>query len=572
MTNDQNSNNNSCAAWIVKFLKAKNVDLIFGLQGGHIQPIWDFCFKLGVKIIDVRDEKAAVHMAQAYNILTGKVGVAMVTAGPGVTNTVTGIANASLSSNSILLIGGCSPSPQSNMGGLQDIPSTEILKPITRYSRTARVAEQLIRELDLAYASSIGQTGESGPSYIEIPTNILRKTLKNKLILKEWMQAQEKYKAYPNPDDIAYAINTLNNAKKPLLISGRGAKNCEKELLEFIDKTNILYLDTQDSRGLIPNDHPNNVYSARHNTMTDADLIILIGRRLDYQLAFGSPAIFKNAKFIRISDNFNELLDNRRGSPEILADTSETLKQITPHLTNLKFDNNWIEKIKEEHKNRINKINSKTIEKLGKDGKINPNLIFKEIRSLLSNDFIGIADGGDILSFARIGLTSRYYLDPGVFGCLGIGIPYAIAASEVYKDKKIVCVIGDGSFGFNAMEIDTAVRNNSNICIIISNNAGWNIETHDQKINYGGRITGTKLRHCNYANLANALGAKGIRVEKPDELKDAIKLGIKNTPSVIDVVTSSTIISSDATKGLGFVPEYQALNIWNELETEFRKK
>ena len=570
MINDLNKDDNSCAAWIVKFLKEKKVEIIFGLQGGHIQPIWDYCFKLGIKILDVRDEKAAVHMAQAYNILTGKIGVAMVTAGPGVTNTVTGIANACLSSNPVLLIGGCSPIPQSNMGSLQDIPSTEILKPITRYSKTARVSEQLIKELDLAYSSAIGHIGEPGPSYIEIPTDILRENIKEKIVLKEWLNFREKYRPFPNPNDILMAIEAIKRSKRPLIITGRGAKECKKELKEFIDKTNILYLDTQDSRGVVSNDHPNNVFTARHNTMSEADLVILLGRKLDYQLAFGSPAIFKKAKFIRISDSSHELLDNRRGFPEIFANPEESLKQITMNINNLMFDNNWIENIKTMHQDRIKKSNAKVVEKLGEDGKINPNLIFKEIKSLTSNNFIGIADGGDILSFARVGLNTRYYLDSGVFGCLGVGVPYSIAASEVHKDKKVICVTGDGAFGFNAMEIDTAVRNNSNICIIISNNAGWNIEAHDQKINYGNRIAGTKLNHSDYAKMAIGLGAFGIRVENPEDLKNSIKLGLENTPSVIDVVTSSSFISSDALKGLGFVPKYQALNVWDDLEKEYR--
>ena len=156
MIQDLNTDNNSCAAWIAKFLINRKVEFVFGLQGGHIQPIWDHCYKLGIKIIDVRDEKAAVHMAQAYSYFTGKVGIAMVTAGPGVTNTVTGIANAFLSNIPVLLIGGCAPLPQNNMGPLQDIPHVDILKPVTNYSRTARVPDQVIRELDLAFSYAIG--------------------------------------------------------------------------------------------------------------------------------------------------------------------------------------------------------------------------------------------------------------------------------------------------------------------------------------------------------------------------------------------------------------------------------
>ena len=572
MIQDLNTDNNSCAAWIAKFLKNRKVEIIFGLQGGHIQPIWDHCYKLGIQIIDVRDEKAAVHMAQAYSYFSRKVGVAMVTAGPGVTNTVTAIANAFLSNVPVLLIGGCTPIPQNNMGPLQDIPHVDILKPITNYSRTARVPEQLIRELDIAFSCAIGNMGSSGPSYFEVPTDILRASVDEKLVLHDWMIEKRPYDIYPNPNDIDKAINTIKHSKRPLMISGRGALNAGQQILKFINKYNIPYLDTQDSRGLIPQSNPHYVFAARSKAMGEADLVILLGRKLDYQLAFGSPAVFKKAKFIRISESPLELTDNRRGFPEILSNPGLAIEQIHNKLNKSNFDEAWITSIKNFHLKKINKVSTKKVKKTGDDNKINPNMIFESLKNIIDDDFIGIADGGDILSFARVGLHSKYYLDSGVFGCLGIGIPYAIAASKVFKEKKIICVTGDGSFGFNAMEIDTAVRNKSNICIIISNNGGWNIEKHDQRLNYGNRVYATSLPHCNYAALAKSLGAHGVRVEDPDKLQKSLTEALNNTPSVVDVITSATILSSDATKGLGFVPKYQALDVWDDMEIEFRKK
>ena len=571
MSNDFNKDNNSVAAWIVKFLIKRKVKVIYGLQGGHIQPIWDFCYKLGIKIVDVRDEKAAVHMAQAYSIITNNIGVAMVTAGPGVTNTVTGVANASLALSPVLIIGGCTPIKQSNMGPLQDIPHVDIMKPITRYARTARVPEQVIRELDLAISYAIGNLGEPGPSYIEIPTDVLRKTVPEKLIFNDLIKEKKPYNIYPNPKDIKLLIDKIENSKKPLLISGRGAKNCKESLINFLDKNSILYLDTQDSRGVIPYGHSSNVYAARSKVMSEADLIILLGRKLDYQLAYGSPAIFKNASFVRISDVAHELVDNRRGDPEIFANPKIVFEKLNSIDLKLKIDRKWVSDIKNFHSKKLFNNHQKSQNKLGKDLKIHPEFIFSSIRNLVDDNFFGIADGGDILSFARVGLNSKYYLDSGVFGCLGVGIPYAIVASEVYKDIPTICVIGDGAFGFNALEIDTAVRNKSNICIIISNNAGWNIETHDQKLNYGNRVYGTSLNHSDYAKVAEGMGAYSKRVEKPEDLESSISNALKNTPSVVDVITSSSVLSSDALKGLGFVPEYQALDIWDELEKKFRK-
>src|SRR3974390_184665 len=189
-TQDLNADPLACAAWVARFLKSRGIDRVFGLQGGHIQPIWDHVAQLGIRIIDVRDEGAAVHMAHAHAELAGGLGVAMATAGPGVTNTVPAMANASLARARVLLMGGCRSRPQANMGPLQDIPHVDILRPVTRASRTARVAEQVVRELDEAVARALGDVGEPGPAYIEIPTDVLRTPVPPQLVLDEWMAAK----------------------------------------------------------------------------------------------------------------------------------------------------------------------------------------------------------------------------------------------------------------------------------------------------------------------------------------------------------------------------------------------
>src|SRR5215475_8940106 len=208
-SHDLNADEQSCAAWIARFLKARGIDRIFGLQGGHIQPIWDHVARQGIRIIDVRDEGAAVHMAHAHAELTGSFGVAMATAGPGVTNTVTAMANASLARAPVLLIGGCTSRPQANMGPLQDIPHVDILRPVTRASRTARVAEQLVRELDEAVARARGDMGEPGPVYLEIPTDVLRTSVPPQLVLDEWMVAKAPRMVPPDSAKVALAVDAL---------------------------------------------------------------------------------------------------------------------------------------------------------------------------------------------------------------------------------------------------------------------------------------------------------------------------------------------------------------------------
>jgi acetolactate synthase-1/2/3 large subunit len=205
------------------------------------------------------------------------------------------------------------------------------------------------------------------------------------------------------------------------------------------------------------------------------------------------------------------------------------------------------------------------------DGKIHPAAIFDAIARVAAPDHVGIADGGDILSFARIGLQSRTYMDAGAFGCLGVGVPFAVAAALAFPGRQVISVNGDGAFGFNAMEVDTAVRHGAKAVFVVANNAAWNIERYDQEQNYGGRVVGTTLRHSDYAALGRALGAHGERVEDAADLPAALERALANAPAVVDVVTSQRAVSSDARKGLGFVPDYQALTAWDEAERKRRQ-
>lgn len=569
---DLGSGPNSVAAWIVRFLEARGVDRVFGLQGGHIQPIWDLVGRAGIRIIDVRDEGAAVHMAHAHSELTGVLGVAIVTAGPGVTNTVTAMCNASLARIPVLLIGGCTSRPQANMGPLQDIPHVDILRHVTRTARTARVADQVIREFNEAVARAQGDGGEPGPVYLEIPTDILRTDVAPTLVLDDWMRPNYPRTILPDPAAVAEAVEAIWSARRPVVITGRGARSAGGALVRFLDATGAFYLDTQESRGLVPSNHPSFAGAIRGNIMNDADLAIVIGRKLDYQLGYGSPAVFPNAKFIRIADTATELIDNRRGDPEILATPALALDAIADAAGNRapNIDNTWADALRRKQQDRARRKYSEPAI-VAQDGKLHPNCIFDAIHDLAEPDYIGIADGGDLLSFARIGLTARVYMDAGAFGCLGVGVPYAIAAALALPGRQVISVNGDGAYGINAMEIDTAVRHGAKAVFIVSNNAAWNIERLDQQDNYGGRIYGTTLRHSDYAGMARALGAHGERVERPEQMKEALRRALANAPAVIDVVTSQYAVSSDATKGLGFVADYQPLTAWDEAEQRRRK-
>jgi acetolactate synthase I/II/III large subunit len=561
------------ALWVARFLVARGVDRVFGLQGGHIQPIWDHLHRLGVRIVDVRDEGAAVHMAHAHAQLSGGVGVALATAGPGVTNCITAITNAHLERVPVLLIGGCPPVPQDDLGPLQGIDHVALLQPVTRHARTLRVAEQITRDLDKAWALACGDGGAPGPVYLDIPTDVLRQAVPAACVLDEHLHAPRRALQAPDATLVAEAAERLRAARRPLVITGRGARGAGAALNALLDASGAVYLDTQESRGLVEGSHPAVVGAVRARAMQEADCVLVVGRKLDYQLAYGSPAVFTQARFLRIADHADELRDNRRGEVELLADAGLAMSALAQALgtPSPALDRDWTTALRSEHVRRAARhAEAMASAPPGRDGHLHPNRIFAALRRVLKPDAIAVADGGDLLSFARQGLEVRHYLDAGSFGCLGVGTPYAVAAALLHPDRQVVAITGDGAFGINAMEIDSAQRHGAKAVFIVSNNAAWNIERLDQEMNYEGRVVGTTLASSDYAAMARAFGLHAERVTDPNRLEAAIREAFDHAPALIDVVTTQDAMSSDAGKGLGWVPDRQALTAWDEAEQRRR--
>ena len=565
---------NTSAGVIARFLKARGVDRIFALCGGHIMPMWMRADAEGIEIIDVRDERAAVYMAHAYSELTGKLGVALVTAGPGVTNAMTGIANAHVARASVLVLSGLPPRPQENRGALQDIVHTDLLKSITRYARTVRESSLVLQELDEAVSRAEGYGGEPGPVYLDFPTDVLRDDVPAAIQMEEHFRPKTKRDIEPHADDVDQAIELIWNAKRPLVISGRGARGAGKELCEFLDQLGALYLDTGESKGLVPDSHPSVVAAMRGKVMGDADLVVTIGRRLDFQLAYGSPAVFGEAKFVRIGDVPLEMRDNRRGAVELFATPKAALAAINKKVSGRKsaVDTAWANGLREQHEARAKKLKDTMLSAPSdSQGRIHPNRVLAELQKQLKDDSIVVADGGDFLAFARIGLNASTYLDPGSLGCIGIGTAFGISASLARPNQDVVIATGDGAFGFNAMEIDTAARHKAPVLIVVANNGAWQIEVHDQTDTHG-KVVGTKLQFSDYAQMAKAFGLYAERVESADDLEGAISRAMKNRPALLDVVVTPEAKSSDAKTGLAWVPDLQPLEAWDDAERKWRSK
>lgn len=434
--------------------------------------------------------------------------------------------------------------------------------------------DNVVRDLDKAYAAAAGDGGPPGAVYVEIPTDVLRKQVSPKIVLREWLEAKPPRNLAPNAEEVRKAASIVRESKRPLVLTGRGALGASRALVSFLERTGAVYLDTQESRNLVPSEHASYVGAVRARAMQDADLLIVVGRKLDYQTGYGSPAVLPNARIIRIGDNWEELRENRRGEVEMFATPGLALDALgneikAPAPT---LDTAWTKALRDEHVRRASKYAGTLAESpAGKDGHMHPNRIFAALQKLLKPDAITIADGGDILSFARMGLPVRTYLDSGTFGCLGVGPPYGVAAALLHPERQVVVVSGDGAFGINAMEIDSAKRHGAKVVFIVANNAAWNIERLDQEMNYGGRVFGTTLAWSDYAMMARAFGLHGERVTDPARLPGALEEAFAKAPSLVDVVVTQYAISSDAGKGLGWVPEYQALTAWDEAERARRQ-
>jgi len=562
----------SVAGLIARLLKQRGVKRVFALCGGHIMPIWMRLDAEGIRIIDVRDERAAVHMAQAHAELTGELGVALVTAGPGLTNAITGIANAHVSRASVLVLSGGNPRPQENRGGLQDLDHTHLVRTITRYARTVREPSLALAELDEAIARAFGEGGEPGPAYIDFPVDTLRAIVPKPLQLEEHLRAKPRTVTRPDPAQIAAAVDVLWSARRVLVISGRGARGAGAELIALLDKLGAVYLDTGESRGLVPDTHPSGVGAMRGAVMGDADVVVTVGRRLDFQLAYGSPAVFQSAKFVRIGDTPGEIRDNRRGTVEVLASPAETLRALVQHAGNRvsEVDRQWSAKLRAGHEERAKKLQQTMASApAGSDGRLHPNRVLSALQEAMGNDAVVVTDGGDFLSFARVGLSAPLMLDPGSFGCIGIGVPYGIAAGLAFPEKTVVVATGDGAFGFNAIEIDTAVRHKAPVLIVVANNGAWQIEVHDQTVTHG-KVVGTRLQFSDYAAMARSFGMHAERVETEAQLKPAIARALANRPALLDMVVTPEAVSSDGKTGLAWVPDLQPLAAWDEAERKWR--
>ena len=515
---------------VAKALKNEGVDTIFTLCGGHIIDIYDGCLDEGIKIIDVRHEQTAAHAADGYARQTGKLGCVVTTAGPGCTNAITGIATAFRSESPILHIGGQSSLSQHKQGSLQDLPHVDIMKPITKFSSGVFSTERVADMISMAARECF--TGAYGPSYLEIPRDILDAEIPMETaVIPEPGSYRVSTKSIGDPNDIEALANILIKAERPAVLFGQQvwASQSHNEAIAFVRALGIPAYGNGAARGMMPTDDPLNFDRTRSDAFKEADVILIVGTPFDFRMGYGKR--ISAPTLIQIDQSYATVGKNRDISMGIAGDPGAILKAVTDAATG-HINKNASQK-RQKWVENLRKIEAVKLEKLmpafqSDSNPIHPYRLAWEINEFLGEDTIYIGDGGDVVTISAQAVRPRapgQWMDPGALGSLGVGTGFAMAAKLAHPDKEVMCLYGDGAFGMTSFDMETAQRFGAPYIAVVGNNSHMNQIRYGQMAKYGtqrGNI-GNKLGDVPFSRFGEMIGGYGEEVREADQIQPALR-------------------------------------------------
>ena len=516
---------------VARVLKQAGVGHVFTLCGGHILPIYDGCVKDGIGVIDVRHEQAAAHAADAYARLTRNVGVAIVTAGPGVTDAVTGVANAHAARSPLLLIGGAAPLGLRGLGALQEMEQVALLRPITKGAWSVAETRQIPQVLTTAIR--VARSGRPGPVFVDIPVDLLLNTVEDRLapIPTDYVHRTP---LAGDPAAIERLAALLAGAERPVVMAGSGVywDDAAAALATFADTVGVPVFMNGAGRGALPAAHPLAFAQARGFALGQADVVVVLGAPLDFRLGYGRPPTFaENARVGMVDCDPEELGRNRSLAVGIVGHIGRVLDQVTavlPASTAARFAD-WRARVGVRERESRERLDAQGT---ADDIPVSHYRWAAEIARHVTPDTIVVGDGGDVVGCAsKIVRLHRpgQWLDPGPFGCLGVGPPFAIAAKLLHPDRRVLLIAGDGAFGLNGMEMETAVRFRLPITCIVGNDGGWGQIRNPQLSFFGEeRAVATSLPTTRYDLMVEALGGRGVLVRDPKEIGPALERALQS--------------------------------------------
>jgi acetolactate synthase-1/2/3 large subunit len=538
---------------LVRALEREDVHEIFALHGGHLDAIFKACREHDFRVIDTRHEQAAAHMADGWARTTGRPGVAMVTAGPGVTDAVTGVANAYLDAIPMVLFGGRSPLLDDELLPLQGgIDQVALMRPITKWARSVVHTARIPEYVAMAFRQAV--SGRPGPVFLELPIDVLFARAEEESVVFP-QNYRPKSPAGPSREALQQVLRWIDEADRPAILAGGGVwfAQAAKELTEFAEEAHIPVLSNAKARGSISEEHPlcfgafGAIHPAAHARRggKSADLVILLGTRIGLATGGRNSIIPADARVIQVDIEPEEIGRGRSIDLGVVADCGEFLRQAIEAAGGVKFNRHeaWIEQLTAMRAGQRQKWD----EAMKTERPIHPARMARDVMQALEPDAIVAADGGETAAWIANSYKARQagsFLSHGYLGCLGIGIPFALAAKVAHPQRQVACVIGDGSVGLNFAEFDTAVRHNLPVTVVVNNDMQWGMSKHGQVLAWGpGNTVGTELGVIHYERAAQGLGAHAEFVEHASEIVPALKRALNSgRAACVNIMTDPDVI------------------------------
>ncbi|MEI7889279.1 MAG: acetolactate synthase [Actinomycetes bacterium] len=525
---------------IARRLKAYGVSKLFTLSGGHIFSIFDGCRDEGIDIVDVRHEQTAVFAAEGWAKVTRQPGVAALTAGPGVTNGMSGIAGALMNRSPILVLGGRAPQMRWGMGSLQEIDHIPFVDPLVKFSGTPMSTAEIPGMVDEALNASL--SAPSGPTFLDFPMDFV-------------FQAAPDCGTDATPptpwsgpaisgSELDKAIDLLKNAERPAVMAGTNLwwGRGEVELLKLCEEIGIPAAVNGMARGSIPADSPIFRSRARSATLQGADVALVIGVPMDFRLGFGA-SFGPETKLIVLDVAKPEREHPREVAAELYGAMPATLAAIREGIGGALDTKEWLASTAAVE---AEKRAAEDVELNDSRAPLHPMRLYKELANFIDRDAIVVVDAGDFGSYAGRVIDSYVpgsWLDPGPYGCLGAGPGQALAAKIAHPDRQVVLLLGDGAFGFSGMEFDTLVRHGVQVVGVMGNNGIWALEKHPMEFLYGYSVAADLQPELRYDKVVEALGGHAELVTKPDEMRPALERAFSSgKPALVNVLTDPTVV------------------------------
>jgi acetolactate synthase-like protein len=575
---------------VADVLAAQGVRHLFTLCGGHISPILVECQRRDIRVVDVRHEVNAVFAADAVARLTGIPGVAAVTAGPGVTNALTAIKNAQLAQSPVVLIGGATATLLRGRGALQDIDQMALIRPHVKWAARPSSVREVVPALEKAFDTA--RSGVPGPVFVELAVDLLY----DQRVVREWVgkqldkpkknlaeRAQSMYirghMAYvfteargvrlrppaPAPlamagaDEVQAAARRIGSAERPIMVLGSQAMlhpTRTRELVAAVERMGVpVYLSGM-ARGLLGPSHPLLMRHQRRSALREADVVVLCGVPCDFRLDYGAHVA--RAHVIAANLSQRDLTLNRKPNLGVLADPLGFLRDVARELPETPPARTaWFEALRAREQAREDEIKAMAAQASasanggGANARINPLALCKAIDAALADRSVLVGDGGDFVATASYTVSPRgpySWLDPGVFGTLGVGAGFALGAKLVRPEADVWLLYGDGAAGFSIMEFDTFARHGIPVIAVVGNDAGWNQIARDQ-VEILGTDTGCRLTYMDYHKVAEGCGGVGIRVDDPAQVPDALKRAVEIARSGKPVLINAILSTTEFRKG-----------------------